>query len=565
MNDLKSEFEKHQRNGYLGDPEGEDAYGYGRASSEKQNEDGSSFSRQMERIHLTALRDHLRISFEMLYFDDGYSGFEFENRPALNNLRKEVSIHLRAKHIVFEDIDRLSRDSDWHQGFLLAEFAKLHIIPHFFISPGSQLERYVRGYIAQEGMRKDIARMQDGTLRKARDGRVTAKRAKYGYVLTDRKDSHYVLHPEESRVVRWVFEQIIYHGKTINQIAREMNDKKIPTVFKNKFWAPGSLYIMITSTVYKGEFYANMRRTIKTGKYHDNGRPQMLTRIRPQSEWIKVPVPAIVTPEEWELAREVMRKNSKLAKKNSKRRQWLLQGLVKCAICQTYSLITNQNPKGTGYYSCYSSRSQKAKRTNTACFSPQIEATKLERRVWEELEKVLYDPGIIIHRLEERQAEEQNNEHDKQLKYLEEDKAKLNKERVKLENAYNKDVYTLEEFVEKMNDIKARLQIVELSKAKVEAKIAEVHSLEEQKQVVLNVLNRVRAEVEKAKREKRLPEEIPFELKRKLLGKLVDVIYVDTQKRKFTIEGEIKGTYAIDDEDSYSESGNGSFGSNSAP
>jgi hypothetical protein len=56
------------------------------------------------------------------------------------------------------------------------------------------------------------------------------------------------------------------------------------------------------------------------------------------------------------------------------------------------------------------------------------------------------------------------------------------------------------------------------------------------------------------------PNEIPFELKRRLLTVLVDTILVDSVKREFTIQGEIKGTYGIDDDsepNSRKNNGNG--------
>lgn len=43
--------------------------------------------------------------------------------------------------------------------------------------------------------------------------------------------------------------------------------------------------------------------------------------------------------------------------------------------------------------------------------------------------------------------------------------------------------------------------------------------------------------------------------KRSILVTLVDVIWVDTVKRTFTIEGEIKGTYSIDDDSGSSGGG----------
>ena len=160
MNDLAIEFQRLSVEGYLGDLKGEEAYAYLRASSERQVEQGSSFTRQIANVHLTAQRDSLRVPFALISFDDGYTGFEFEHRPALLRLRHEVATNRRANHLILEDIDRLSRNADWQQGFLLEEFARHGVDVHFYISPGSQLERYVRGYIAQEGMKKDRERMK---------------------------------------------------------------------------------------------------------------------------------------------------------------------------------------------------------------------------------------------------------------------------------------------------------------------------------------------------------------------------------------------------------------------
>ena len=157
MNNLKKEFAKYATRGYLGNPLGEDAYAYLRASSERQVEEGTSFSRQIQTVHMTAERDDLRIPFELIFFDDGYTGFEFEHRPALLKLLYEVKTKPRAMHLILEDIDRLSRNADWQQGFLLEEFGRRNIDIHFYINPGSALERYIRGYMAQEEMRKAIA------------------------------------------------------------------------------------------------------------------------------------------------------------------------------------------------------------------------------------------------------------------------------------------------------------------------------------------------------------------------------------------------------------------------
>jgi site-specific DNA recombinase len=548
-NDLKTEFAKHAKDGYLGDPTGQDAYAYIRASSEKQVEEGSSFMRQIENVHKTAQRDHLRIGFDLIYFDDGFSGFEFEHRPALLRLRHDAKTKQQAQHLVIEDIDRLSRNADWQQGYLLEEFARLHIQAHFYISPGSQLERYVRGYIAQEGMKKDLERMRQGQLLKALDGKVTARRRKYGYLKTHPKNTYYELHPEESKVMRWVYDQLIYNGWTLRMIADDLNLRGVPTYFKASVWNKATLYQLVRSPVYKGVFYAHKNNLVKTGKFDSAGRPKRTNITRPESEWIKVTVPAIVTEEEWRLAQEAMAKNAKRSYKNVNKREWLLAGLLKCAICKNYSFVSQlggtKNFKHR-YYKCNSNGSYKAQKIGTACDTPSIRAEELERRVWDEIEKVIYDPQIVIKRLEERENEERRQGYEEQIGFVDAQISDLAKERTKYETAFQRDIYTLDEFAEKMKDVRARMQTLEFSKGKLQAKINETNSLEEQKKVVLAGLERIRQEIEQARQAGRTPDEIPFLLKRRIITHVVEVIYVDAHKREFTIEGEIEGTFAID-------------------
>ena len=128
------------------------------------------------------------------------------DRPAFTRLRYEIRSHPRARHLIVEEIDRLSRNADWHQGFLLNEFFKRNIEVHFFNRPGSELERYIRGYMAQEAMKKELERMRLGKIYKAMDGRVTSSRAAYGYEISHPKDSHYVLKQDEASVVKMVYD-----------------------------------------------------------------------------------------------------------------------------------------------------------------------------------------------------------------------------------------------------------------------------------------------------------------------------------------------------------------------
>jgi hypothetical protein len=60
---IKEAFERLAKDGCLGDPKGELAYGYIRVSSVQQAEDGrTGLPRQLEHCHQVASEKHLKIS-----------------------------------------------------------------------------------------------------------------------------------------------------------------------------------------------------------------------------------------------------------------------------------------------------------------------------------------------------------------------------------------------------------------------------------------------------------------------------------------------------------------------
>jgi len=89
-----------------------------------------------------------------------------------------------------------------------------------------------------------------------------------------------------------------------------MLEGKYPPPKKYTNWEPRMIHLIIKNTVYKGEFIAHNKKMVKVPV---NIRPDSLTSpvvkmverrvARPREEWIIVPVPAIVSAEEWELAK----------------------------------------------------------------------------------------------------------------------------------------------------------------------------------------------------------------------------------------------------------------------
>jgi hypothetical protein len=259
-----------------------------------------------------------------------------------------------------------------------------------------------------------------------------------------------------------------------------------------------------------------------------------------------------------------MKMNAKRSIRNSKKRNWLLAGgLMKCAICGEYgfiSIIGGTKRTKIRYYGCGSRNSDKARGLNIACYSPYVKADILEFRVWEEIEKVIYEPETILNRLEEKVHEEELFGYEEQIQFIDKQIDSLMKERGKFEAAYQREIYTLDEFEEKMLDIRQRYETFKKSQEKLQAKLEESHSIEDKKIILLAALKRVREAIDQAKKEGKLSNEIPFSLKRKIIILLVDVIWVDSEQGSFQIEGEIRGTFSLNDDESEDSSSGGSMG-----
>jgi site-specific DNA recombinase len=524
----------------LGDPDGQQAYGYLRVSSTHQAEEGSSgLPRQLQHIHKTAQRERLSISFDMLFMDDGYSGFEFVDRPAFTRLRHELRSNKRADHLVVEDIDRLSRNADWHQGYLLSELARRQVEVHFYSKPGSELERFVRGYMAQETMKKEIERMRLGKIYKAMDGRVTATRPAYGYSISDPKDSHYVINEDEAKIVRLIFDWLSEDQKTLWYIADKLNEMGIPGTRGGK-WSAGTLFHIVKNEVYKGWYITN-RRTYEVVGHDDEGKPKRKWRTRPQEEWIRVPVPAIVSEEQWQEAQTVMASNRKYATRNSdgKTSGWLLSGLVECSICRYQyrasrgGLSIPGEPGKIRYYHCGSRWSAKAKALGISCRSPYVHADVIEATVWSKIEEVIYHPKRVLKFLEASYTGKRNAEYREQIEYLNSQISTLNKEKIRWDAAYARGILNIEEYDEKARNVRDRINTLEATKEKLESDLEQLLKEADLEEEVERRLSGLR---------NGLSPDLPLETKRKILTILIDKIEFNSEIRRGTIYGAIPAT-----------------------
>jgi site-specific DNA recombinase len=555
---FQNEFQRYATNGFIGDPNGEPAYGYMRVSSKGQAEEGrSGLPRQIERIHLKALEQNVKVSWDMIYADD-HTGFEFQDRPQLQKLLSEIrSNNRRGNTLIIENIDRLSRNAEWHQGYLLEQLKKNNVEIYAWKDMGNRITRMVLGVVAQDGMEDSLGRMKAGTMKKLLDGKITAKRPSYGYQFVDsngdpngkvRKDTHYGIYEPEAEVVRMIFNRVA-SGTGLKILCNELQNLYPPP--KGNTWYPTILSRFIKSEVYKGWYIGNKLKLVKVEQTKTQGKltnekPKFYNDVeeRPKEEWIYVAVPPIVSDELWQQANDMLIKNSTMAKRNSKN-NYLLTGLMKCATCDSsyvgYTAKWKNAPNGKEFlsskYRCSSNVQPKIIKDSLHCNQGIISGKKIEEAIWEIICKTMVDPDPMLKALDDIYNNEDNAQIGSQINHIKNEIESCDLEDKRVRKGYNSGVYTEQETIEEREIIRRRKEKLEISLEKLNGNLMTYQQFLAQKEMIISMSQAFRA--------KKLDMDAPFELKRAVIKTMIDRIVINTPKNFFEVSGIIKGTWSF--------------------
>ena len=563
---FKTEFDALAINDAIGYPNGELAYGYLRVSSAGQADEGrSGLPRQIMHVHEAALKNGLRISWDCLFADDD-SGFVFADREELSRLRNEYkSSKRKANAIVMEHLDRLSRNADWHQGYLLDEMKQFGIRAIFWKPFSSRIERTVMGAVAQDGMEQAKQRMAEGTVHKARGGRVTAKVPAYGYKLVDsfgredgdvKKDTHYAIKETEAEAVRFIFSKVI-EGYTLKSIGNMLTGV-YPPPGKFTHWEFRMLKILIVNPVYKGEFTARRSQEIKIRKSDQsfnltetNGNTVSRKIQRPPEEWIIVSVPAIVSPDDWELANKMLGKSYRDTARTPNH-PYLLTGLLWCATCnyswgggkKRYMKSLQRGGEKietwNTWYRCSTNHSNfHAVGKGVHCDQIVIRTPILDQAVWSIVYQVMLHPEILIDALEREFNGEKNQQIQRQINYLENQIREATLKDEKLYRAYLSDAFDEVEYAAMRRSIRETK-----SKLSEEINVLRDHMMtadqfEERKLEILLICQTATANG--------LVLNAAFDIKKNVIHTVVDRIILNVNEGWFELDGIFRGRYLLPD------------------
>ena len=375
---------------------------YARVSSEGQEKRGTIGS-QVELLRARMVADGHEIVAEFL--DDGYSGARLD-RPGLDALRDS------AQASVIDAVwcltpDRLAR-SYAYQMLILDELERLGCKVHFTDAPEiaddpqARLLTQMQGVISEYERAKIAERHRRGKLYRVRAGEAIFWKVPYGYRRVPRTaegPARLEIHEPEADIVRGIFDDIVSAGSSVRAISRRLYADGIASPNGREVWATSTLSGLIRNRTYMGSAEWFRHETTSPPR---PGQTHARRTLRPEEDWIRVPVPAIITEETFEATQRVKRDNSMFSPRRTTPGTWLLRGLVVCGKCGVKSYTQQMSSSADGgtrrnrYYSCPYHDAVKAGGPEKRCTERRVRADELDAYVFSQLREILLRPDVLL-------------------------------------------------------------------------------------------------------------------------------------------------------------------------
>ncbi len=375
---------------------------YCRVSSERQEKEATIDS-QIQDVNTKIKEDGNNIEAKHSYADNGWSGTTLK-RPALDAMR-DAAAKKEFQVLYIWDRDRLSRKFS-HQELVLDELQDLGIEVidlHKSVSqnPEEKMMFSVKGLFAEYERIKICERMRRGKMFKARQGIYFSSSVNYGYRYIPRtsdKPGYIEIDPDEAKNVDVIFKLIGFRRLSIRRTIKKLVELGIkPRKSKRGVWSSSTLSQILRDTIYIGKAFYNRtyslepEKPFKKTEYKQNKKTSR--KLKPKEEWIELPTPRIISDNLFNLVQEQLALNSKFSPRN-KKFDYKLAGLIYCSCNERMSGAKSFTQH---YYRCIS----RIKRfpSEDYCKSKGINIQRIEKPVWQAIQKLLTQPELISKQL----------------------------------------------------------------------------------------------------------------------------------------------------------------------
>jgi site-specific DNA recombinase len=464
---------------------------YARVSSDRQRRE-QTIQSQTAALRELATERGLLIVEDLVFEDEGVSGAVLR-RPALERLR-DIAIEGRFEVLLCHAPDRLARRYAY-QVLLLEEFQRAGVEVIFAKEPGGagtpedELLRQFQGMIAEYERAQIAERCRRGKLHRARAGAVSVMaRAPYGYRYVKRSehaDALFEIDESEAPVVREIFRRYLEEdGQSIAKIARWLAAQGVPTRSGMTGWNNATIWGMLRNPAYAGQAAYGKTHAIDgpvRATRQARLRGQRSTRIARESvapeQWKQIPVPALVSEEQFALVQERLHRNSRFSPRNTCRPS-LLQGILVCRHCgyAYYRCSTrSKNGKLREYYRCSGTDGHR-RPEGRVCDNRPVRLAEVDELVWTRVLGLLEDPTLIQAEIDRRlQTIRATHPATGRREALERDLTRAQTALRRLLDGYQEQLVTLEELRARTPELRQREAAL---RAQLDALDAELHDAE---------------------------------------------------------------------------------------
>lgn len=428
---------------------------YIRVSTQEQKIDGYGLESQRKRL-LSYINENKALNLctqDDWIFEDVHTGSEM-SREALQRLLKAVD-EKKFDAVLVWKIDRLSRSLK----HLLDIFERLQRAGASFISLQENIDFngaignlifQIFGAIAQFERELIKSRTRAGILASAEMGNYTGTRIPYGYrpiVNPMGKGKRLEIVPDEKKWVEKIFHWYIYEDMGYGQVAKKLNDLKVPqSKYYNRSveggWTMHRVEDIIQNPLYRGEFLANTK--------NDDGSKL------PEHEWTTVAVPPCVSEMIYLLAQQ----------KRSERKSAHKIGYVYLLSGKLYDVSLPHQPKFSGKPRTKGGRSYRRKQfVKDGVHHPvfEIPTEPIEKAAWEKVRLALKNPEIFIKEYFNHQqyGKSRLDDMNEELLKLREQKANHEMKISRIEDAYENGSYGQEKLSQKTSEAQTEIDILD--------------------------------------------------------------------------------------------------------
>lgn len=448
---------------------------YARVSSEMQAQ-AHTIASQISTLQQRVQADGWQLTPGTQFVDNGYSGSTLV-RPALELLRDLISSG-GVERVYVHSPDRLARKYAY-QVVLIDEFTSAGVEVVFLNrelgrSPEDDLLLQVQGVVAEYERAKILERSRRGKRHKAQAGSMSVLScAPYGYRYVSKQagggEARFEIEPEEAEVVRRVFTWVGCDRVSINEVVRRLSRSDALTRGGHEQWSRTSVYSMLKNPAYAGEAAYGKTRSgawepqqVRAKRGQQWPPRQVTTRRRqPQSEWTRVPVPALISRELFETVQEQLAENQRRERTKARGAKYQLQGLICCARCgYVWHGVTSNVKSPTGmnyqYYGCAGNDRYRFG-GQRICDSRPVRLEALDKAVWEQVCDLLENPERLAQEYSRRLTEPHHSAGQAQREQTEKQCGKVRQGIARLIDSYAAGYLEKDEFEPRMTGMRQRL------------------------------------------------------------------------------------------------------------